>query len=136
MKIATVLLLEDMGANYRIVTSFTVEAIPGEDSCLSGRPADGQCCVTRNLSAECQFMINSSYLYGLVIPTELSDGPNMIQTQGSIGRGYQFPSDRYVNRPGEHTLVKFDLGFGSTAPPTPQQVKMFQFIIGKFRINV
>ena len=65
-----------------------MEAIPGEDNCLPGSPADKQCCVTRNLSAESQFGVNSSYLYGVV---DFPDGPNMIQTHVSVGHpGYFF----------------------------------------------
>ena len=105
-----------------------MEAIPGEDICLPGRPADRQCCVLRNLAAEDQFGVNPSYLYGLVIPeqTNLSDGPDMIQTHSSIGYGYQFNSIQY-----RETLVKHDLGIASTADPTAQQVKVLQFIIGE-----
>ena len=77
VRIATVLLLEDMGANYQVVVELNVMAEPGTDSCLPGSPTDGQCCVTRNLGAESQFGVNSSYLYGVV---DLPDGPNMIQT--------------------------------------------------------
>ena len=125
--IATVLLLEDMGENYHIVRSFTVEAIPGEDSCLPGRSGDRQCCVLRNLTAEDQFGVNPSYLYGLVIPerTNLLDGPDVIQTHSSIGYGYRFNSIQY-----REPLVKHDLGIASMADPTAQQVKLFQFIIG------
>ena len=54
VNVGTVLLLEDMGADYTIVRRFNVTAIPGRD-CLSG----GQCCVSRNLSAENQFGVNS-----------------------------------------------------------------------------
>ena len=132
--IATVLLLEDMGENYRVVRNFTVEAIPGKDSCLPGRPAtERQCCVTRNLAAEDQFGVNSSYLYGLLIPerANLLDGPDMIQTHSSVGYGYQFNSIQY-----REPVVKRDLGIDPRADPTAQQVKVFQFIIGKLvRIN-
>ena len=61
MNISTVLLLEDMGTEYTIVRRFTVEAIPGGDC-----PSGGQCCVSRNLSAENQFEANSSYHDGVV----------------------------------------------------------------------
>ena len=56
VRIATVLLLEDMGANYQVVAELNVEVMPGEDSCLSASPTDGQCCVTRNLAAESQLL--------------------------------------------------------------------------------
>ena len=75
MRIATVLLLEDMGANYQVVVELNVEDEPGRDSCLPGSPIDRQCCVTRNLGAESQFGVNSSHLYGVV---DLPDDPNMI----------------------------------------------------------
>ena len=105
-----------------------MEAIPGEDSCLPGRSGDRQCCVLRNLAVEDQFGVNPSYLYGLVIPerTNLLDGPDMIQTHSSIGYGYRFNSIQY-----REPLVKHDLGIASTADPTAQQVKVFQFIIGE-----
>ena len=73
MNISTVLLLEDMGANYQVVVELNVEAEPGRDSCLPGSPTDEQCCVTRNLGAESQFGVNSIYLYGVVdLPVCLS----------------------------------------------------------------
>ena len=72
VNISTVLLLEDMGADYTIVRRFYVEAILGRD-CPSGR----QCCVSRNLSVENQFGVNSSYLYGVV---DLPGDSNMRQT--------------------------------------------------------
>ena len=103
MNIATVLLLEDMRANYQVVVELNVTAEPGRDSCLPGSPTDGQCCVTRNLSAERQFGVNSSYLYGVV---DLPDGPNMIQTHSSVGRpGYQFASAMYIQN-GDTALRK------------------------------
>ena len=111
-----------------------MEAIPGEDSCLPGRSAtERQCCVSRNLAADDQFGVNSSYLYGLLIPerANLLDGPDMIQTHSSVGYGYQFNSIQY-----REPVVKHDLGIDPRADPTAQQVKVFQFIIGKLvRIN-
>ena len=124
MNIAAVLLLEDMGANYRVVAELNVTAEPGEDSCLSGSSTGGQCCVTWNLTADRQFGVNSSYLYGVVILSELSDGPFMIQTHATIRVGYPFDSSSYINRPS--TLMK------RLGPQTNQRVKMFQFIIGEF----
>ena len=123
MNISTVLLLDDMGANYRTVRSFTVEVIAGEDKCLPGRPSDEQCCVTCNLSAESQFGVNSSYLYGVV---DLPVRPNIIQTHVSVGRpGYQF--DRAVyDRDGDTALRK-------SGSPMSQPLRMFQFIIGELR---
>ena len=127
VNISTVLLLEDMGTDYTIVRRFTVEAIPGEDSCLPGRPADGQCCVSRNLSAENRFGANSSYHYGV---EDLPDGPNMIQTVGSnSGRsGYQFDTVAVSTQSGD-TLRRSD-------NPTVQPLKIFQFIIGELRFLV
>ena len=119
VNISTVLLLEDMGTDYTIVRRFTVEAIPGRD-CLSG----GQCCVSRNLSAENQFGANSSYHYGVV---DLPDGPNMIQTRVSVGRpGYLLGRDVYTQS--GDTLRK-------SGNPTFQPLKMFQFIIGELRFS-
>ena len=125
MRIATVLLLEDsMGSNYQVVDDFDVMAEPGRDSCLPGSSTNGQCCVTRNLTVECQFGVNSSYLYGVAILSELSGGPFMIQTHATIRVGYPFNSTSYINRPS--TLMRH------SGPLTAQQVKMFQFIIGEF----
>ena len=121
MNIATVLLLEDTGANYQVVVKLNVEAVPGEDSCLPGSP-DGQCHVTRNLAAENQFGVNSSYLYGVV---DLPGGPNMIWTHVSVGHpGYQFASAVYRQSGG--TLRK-------SGNPRNQPLRMFQFIIGRYR---
>ena len=125
MNISTVLLLEDMGANYQVVAELNVEAEPGRDSCLPESPTDRQCCVTRNLGAERQFGVNSSYLYGVV---ELPDGPNMIQTHFSFGRpGYQFTSAEYTQNGG--TLRK-------SGNPTNQPLRMFQFIIGELSFSL
>ena len=125
MRIATVLLLEDMGANYQIVAELNVEAEPGRDSCLSGSPADGQCCVTGNWSAKNQFgvIVNSSHLYGVVDPR---GGPNMIQTHAGVADrlGYQFVQSLY--NPASGMLVKQSLGQENEWP-----VKIFQFIIGR-----
>ena len=120
VNISTVLLLEDMGTDYTIVRRFTVEAIPGRD-CLSG----GQCCVSRNLSAENQFGVNSSYLYGVV---DLQGGPNMRQTHSSVGRlGYVFSAAGLSTQRGD-TLRK-------SGNPTLQPLKIFQFIIGELRFT-
>ena len=62
-RVATVLLLEDMGANYRIVEQFTVEGLP-DDSCLPGMYAQiGGCCVIQNLTTQ---DLIPGYLYGAV----------------------------------------------------------------------
>ena len=124
MRVATVLLLEDMGANYRIVEQFTVEGLP-DDSCLPGRYSSqiGGCCVIRNLTTR---DLISGYLYGVV---DLSEGgPDMIQTHGSNGRGYLVQLSQYT--PVNGMLQKRNLGAMGAL-----QVKMFQFIIGKLRIN-
>ena len=119
MRIATVLLLERMEADYHTIGSFIVEVIPGEDNCLSGSQSNGDCCVTRNVSAESQFGVNSSYLYGV--------GPNMVQTHVSVGRpGYQFNTDVYT-RDGDTALR-------NSGNPMSQPLRMFQFIIGKYRL--
>ena len=119
VNISTVLLLEDMGTDYTIVRRFTVEAIPGRD-CLSG----GLCCVSRNLSAENQFGVNSSYHYGVV---DIPDGPNMRQTHPSVGRpGYLF--NLALSTQSGDRLRK-------SGNPTVQPLKMFQFIIGELRFS-
>ena len=127
MNIATVLLLEDMGANYQVVAELNVEVMPGRDSCLPGSPTEGQCCVTQNLGAalgERQFVVNSTYLYGVV---DLPGGPNMIQTHFSVGRlAYQFATAEYRRSGG--TLRK-------RGSPTNLPLRMFQFIIGEFRFT-
>ena len=120
VNISTVLLLEDMGADYNtIVRRFTVKTIPGRDC-----PSGGQCCVSRNLSAENHFRVNSSYLYGVV---DLQVHPNMDQTHVSVGRpGYLFTTSVY-----EHSgdiLSRSD-------DPTVQPLKIFQFIIGELRFT-
>ena len=122
MSIGTVLLLEDIGANYQVVAELNVEVMPGEDSCLPGSSADGQCCVTRNLAAERQFGVNSRYVYGVV---DLPGGPDMIQTRVSVGHpGYVLATAEYTQSGG--TLRK-------SGNPTSQPLKMFQFIIGEYR---
>ena len=124
MNIATVLLLEDMGANYHTVRSFTVEAIVGGDSCLPGSP-DGQCRVTRNLTAESQFEVNSRYLYGVV---DLPGGPNMRQTHVSVGHpGYVLNRAEYTQN-GDTALRK-------NSNLMIQPLRMFQFIIGEYRFT-
>ena len=123
MNIATVLLLEDMGANYQVVVELNVEAEPGRDRCLSGSPTEGQCCVTRNLAAESQFGVNSSYLYGVV---DLPDGPSMRQTHASVGRpGYLLNRAEYTQN-GDTALRK-------SGNAMSQPLRTFQFIIGKYR---
>ena len=125
VNITTVLLLEDMGANYQVVVELNVTAEPGRDSCLSGSPG-GQCCVTRSLGAESQFGVNSSYLYAVV---DLPDGPNMRQTHSSVGRpGYLFNIAVYTQSGG--TLRK-------SGNPRNQPLKMFQFISsGESRLHL
>ena len=124
MNISIVLLLEDTGTtNYQVVVELNVTAEPGRDSCLPGSPTDGQCCVTRNLGAENQFEVNSSYLYGVV---DLPDGPNMKQTHSSVSRpGYQFTTAEYTQN-GDTALRK-------SGSPTNLPLRMFQFIIGESR---
>ena len=91
--IATALVLEDRGENFHIVQNFEVEAQPREDNCLPESQSDGmQCCVSRRLDDPFE---DDLQLYGLVIP-ELQNGPYMIQTHGSTGRGYQFYSTQYT----------------------------------------
>ena len=120
VNISTVLLLEDMGTDYTIVRRFNVTAILGRD-CLSG----GQCCVSRNLSAENQFGANSSYHYGVV---DLPDGPNMIQIHESVGRlGYVLNAAGLSTQSGD-TLSK-------SGNPRDQPLKIFQFIIGELRFS-
>ena len=126
MNIATVLLLEDMGANYQVVVGLNVTAEPGRDCCLPGSPTGGQCCVTYNLAAERQFGIDSSQLYGVV---DLPGRPNMIQTHSSVGRpGYQFNTAQYT-RDGDTALR-------NSGNPMSQPLRMFQFIIGKYRFTL
>ena len=120
VNISTVLLLEDMGTDYTIVRRFTVEAIPGRD-CLSG----GLCCGSRNLSAENQFGVNSSYHYGVV---DLPGGPNTNQIHLSVGRpGYLLNAAGLSTQSGD-TLSK-------SGNPTLQPLKTFQFIIGELRFS-
>ena len=120
VNISTVLLLEDMGADYTIVRRFPVEAILGRD-CPSGR----ECCVSRNLSTKNQFWVNSSYLYGVV---DLPGDPNMRQTFSFLfGRpGYLFNTAVYTQS--GDTVNK-------SGNPTRLPVKMFQFIIGESRFT-
>ena len=106
-----------------------MEAIPGRDC-----PSGGQCCVSRNLSAENQFGVNSSYLYGVVDlqvhpnmdQTHVSV-PNMNQTHVSVGRpGYLFTTSVYEHS-GDILSRSDDL--------TVQPLKIFQFIIGELRFT-
>ena len=125
MNISTVLLLEDMGANYQVVVELNVEAEPGRDRCLSGSSMDEQCCVTRNLAAERQFGVNSSYHYGVL---DLPGGPNMRQTTVSVTRpGYLFTETVYTQSGG--TLRK-------SGSPTNLPLRMFQFIIGELSFSL
>ena len=116
--IATVWLLKEEENSYYIVKNFTVEASTSEGSCLSSN----KCCVSQNLTAESQFEVNSSYLYGLEILRRPSDGLSMLQTHNSVGCGAHFNSDEYNPRNG--MLGKRTVG--------NQALKIFQFIIGKF----
>ena len=120
VNISTVLLLEDMGTDYTIVRRFNVMTIPGRD-CLSGR----QCCGSRNLSAENQFGVNSSYLYGVV---DLPDGPNINQTHVSVGRpGYRLTAAGLSTQKGDRLR--------KNGNATNQPLTMFQFIIGELRLR-
>ena len=122
---ATVLLLEERGQDYRVVANFTVAAL-SDDSCLPGRfqPVGG-CCVIRNLTTQ-DLRVIPEYLYGVV---DISDGgPDMIQTHGSTGYGYDFVSAIY-------TMNSQMIRRNQLRNATNQPVKMFQFIIGEFRIN-
>ena len=125
VNISTVVLLEDMGDNYQVVGEFNVMAEPDRDCCPFGSSAGRQYCVSRNLTAERQFGVNSSYLYGVV---DLPGGPDMIQTHVSVGRrGYQFNPDAYTQmRQMGNKLMK-------QGDPSRQPLRMFQFIIGEFR---
>ena len=97
-----------------------MEAIPGGD-CLSG----GQCCVSRNLSDENQFGVNSSYHYGVV---DLPVGPNMIQIHVSVGRsGYLLNAAGLSTQSGDRLR--------KSGNPILQPLKMFQFIIGELRFS-
>ena len=126
VRIATVLLLEERGQDYRVVANFTVAAL-SDDSCLPGRfqPVGG-CCVVRNLTTQDLHVI-PEYLYGVV---DLSDGgPDMIRTHDSTGYGYDFVSGIYTMN--SQMIMRSDLQNAKN-----QTVKMFQFIIGEFRINL
>ena len=97
-----------------------MEAIPGRDC-----PSGGLCCVSRNLSAENQFEVNSSYHYGVV---DLPGGPNMIQTNVNVGRrGYLLNAAGLSTQSGD-TLRK-------SGNPRLQSLTMFQFIIGELRFS-
>ena len=123
--IATALVLQIRGEKFHIVQNFEVEAKPSEDNCLPESRSDlMQCCVSRRLDDPFE---DDLQLYGLVIP-ELQNGPHMIQTHGSTGRGYQFNSMLYTE-PQNSILMRQTLGIGSGA--TAVQLKMFQFLIGK-----
>ena len=106
--------------------NFEVEAKPREDNCSSDR-----CCATRRLDDPFEVDLQ---LYGLVIP-ERPNAPVMIQTHSSRGSGYQFYSILFDPENNNNVLMKQTLGIASTTDPTSQQVKMFQFLIGKFRIR-
>ena len=97
-----------------------MEAIPGRD-CLSG----GQCCVSRNLSAENQFGANSSYHYGVV---DFRGGPSIIQTFFIVRRPGYLLNPAVVSTQRGDTLRK-------NGDPTDQLWKMFQFIIGELRFS-
>ena len=126
--IATALVLQETGQNFLIIQNFEVEAQPREDNCLPESRSDlMQCCVSRTLVDP--FAEDNLQLYGLVIP-ELQNGPYMIQTHGSTGRGYQFNSMLYTE-PQNSILMRQTLAIGSGAVAVP--LKMFQFLVGKFR---
>ena len=126
MQIATALVLQDRGQNLRIIESFEVEAKPREDNCS----AEMECCVVRTLNDPFEVDLK---LYGLVIPGR--SNPVMTQTHSSTGLGYQFNSIQYNPANNNNNMVmKQTLGIASTAVPTSQPVKRFQFLIGKFRI--
>ena len=122
---ATVLLLEERGQDYRVVANFTVAAL-SDDSCLPGRfqPVGG-CCVVRNLTTQ-DLRVIPEYLYGVV---DISDGgPDMIRTHDSTGYGYDFNS--------VSTMISGQMIMRNQLQNAKNQpVKMFQFIIGEFRIN-
>ena len=123
--IATALVLQEIGQNFLIIQNFEVKAKPREDNCLPESRSDlMQCCVYRTLDDPFE---DNLQLYGLVIP-ELQNGPHMIQTHESAGRGYQFNSMLYTE-PQNSILMKRTLGIGSGATAVP--LKMFQFLIGK-----
>ena len=127
VRIATALVLQEIGQDFRINQNFEVEAQPREDNCLPESRLDlMQCCVNRTLDDPFE---DDLQLYGLVIP-ELQNGPHMIQTRGSTGRGYQFNSMLYTE-PQNSILMRQTLGIGSGATAVP--LKMFQFLVGKFR---
>ena len=129
--IATALVLEDRGENFHIIQNFEVEAKPREDNCSRESRSDlMRCCVSRRLDDPFEVDLQ---LYGLVIP-ELQNGPYMIQTHATTGRGYQFYSTQYTE-PQNGMLMRHTLGIGHGATPSLQQIKMFQFVIGKFRIR-
>ena len=126
VRVATILLLEDVGVTYCTVRNFTVTAIPVEENCLSEGVANGQCCVSRNLSAENQFGVNSSYHYGVV---DLPGGLNMRQTNVHDGHpGYEFTEAEYT-RDGDSVLT-------NSGNPGLKPLRIFQFIIGELRFVV
>ena len=129
--IATALVLQETGQNFLIIQNFEVEAQPREDNCLPESRSDlMQCCVNRTLDDP--FAEDDLQLYGLVIP-ELQNGPRMIQTHALTGHGYQFYSVLYTE-PQNSILRRQTLGIGSGATAVP--LKMFQFLIGKFRNQI
>jgi len=123
VRIATALVLLDRGPNFHIIENFEVEAKPGEDNCSADR-----CCAMRTLDDPFEVDLQ---LYGLVIP-ELTD-PVMIQTHSTSGSGYMFDSNRYDPENNNNMLMKRNLNILSA--PGPQRLKLFQFLIGKFRIR-
>ena len=127
VRIATALVLQETGQNFLIIQNFEVEAQP-RDNCLPESRSDlMQCCVNRTLDDP--FAEDDLQLYGLVIP-ESQNGPHMIQTHATTGRGYQFNSMLYTE-PQNSILMRQTLGIGSGAVAVP--LKMFQFLVGKFR---
>jgi len=121
VRIATALVLQDRGQDYSIIENFEVEARPREDNCSAAR-----CCARRTLNGPFEVDLQ---LYGLVIPGR--PHPLMLQTHDSTGRGYQFNSILYDSE--SNVLSKQTLGIAFD--PVPQPVKMFQFLIGKFRVR-
>ena len=130
VRIATALVLQETGQNFRIIQNFEVEAQPREDNCLPESRSDlMQCCVNRTLDDPFEVDLQ---LYGLVT-TELQNGPRMMQTHATTGRGYQFNSMLYTE-PQNSILMRQTLGIGSGATAVP--LKTFQFLIGKFRNQI
>ena len=80
-RIATTLVLQEMGQSFCIIENFEVEAIPREDNSST----EMWCCVVRRLNDPFEVDLQL-HVYGLVIPGH--PHPVMIQTHDSTGRGY------------------------------------------------